>query len=94
MKHFTRLSALETNIIKLDIIESLFRSISYENMPAEKDLSNILSHLSEQVESVNKGLSENFYKLWEEVRNEEEYVSPSASSDELVEVMASWQEQT
>lgn len=94
MKHFTRLFAIETNIIKLDIIESLLRNINYENMPAEKDMSNILSHLTEQVESINDALSENFYALWEEIRNEEEYVSPTAASDELVKVMASWQEQT
>lgn len=69
MKYWDRLRSLEEQIIRLDSIESILRVLG--NADAKKqDMLNIIWYLDGAVEDINKGLSDNFYRLWEEVRED------------------------
>jgi hypothetical protein len=81
MKHWNKLSSIEEQIIRLDSVESILRVLG--NSDAEKsDMLNVLWYLDGAVEDINKNLSEKFYELWDEVRNESwDKIDASVSTD-------------
>lgn len=70
MKHWDRLKSLEEQIIRLDSIESLIRLAANSDSPSGKDIQNLLWYLDGSVSDINENISEQFYSLWEEVREE------------------------
>lgn len=95
MKYYERMRNLEDQIIRLDTIESMLRILGNAE-PDREDVFNIVWYLQDEVKNINKNLSENFHKLWEEVRNDSykknttEYIPPTQSSNELNDIVNSW----
>lgn len=71
MKHYAELSNLESEIIRLDTLQSLLRMIT-EGIDAveEKDIKNSIWHVAEVVEDINQKMSEQFQQLWNNVRED------------------------
>jgi uncharacterized coiled-coil DUF342 family protein len=98
MKYWDKLNEVENGIIKLDTIESLLRVVGDAAHPGTKneyDIQHCIWNVSEQLEEINKKLSEDFQQLWDEVRkdsdnDESEYLSPSEASTELMNIVNSW----
>lgn len=95
MKYWDNMRSLEDQIVRLDIVESLLRTMGNSELNRE-DTFNLVWHIQDQVEEINKGLSVNFYKLWDEIRgdsykkNTSEYCTPTQSSNELMSIVNSW----
>ena len=70
MNYWDRLENLEKQIIRLDSIESLVRIAANSDSPSDKDIQNLLWYLDGSITDINKKISENFYSLWEEVRED------------------------
>lgn len=81
MKYWDKLNSIEEQIVRLDSVESILRVLG--NSDAEKaDMTNVLWYLDGAVEDINKTLSEKFYELWDEVRNESwDKIDASVSTD-------------
>jgi hypothetical protein len=69
MKYWDNLRNVEDQIVRLDSVESILRVLSNADATRE-DMLNVLWYLDGAVEDINKTLSDNFYKLWDEVRND------------------------
>jgi hypothetical protein len=69
MKYWESLRSVEDQIIRLDSIESILRVLSNADATRE-DMLNVLWYLDGAVEDINKGLSDNFYRLWDEIRKD------------------------
>lgn len=95
MKYWDRLRSVEDEIIRLDSVESILRVLGNAEAKRE-DMLNIIWYLDGAVEDINKGLSDKFYKLFEEIRNDSykknttEYCTPTQSSNELMDIVNSW----
>ncbi len=71
MKHYAELSNLESEIIRLDTLQSLLRMITEGiDSAEEKDIKNSIWHISEVVEDINQKMSEQFQQLWNNVRED------------------------
>jgi len=71
MKHYAELSNLESEIIRLDTLQSLLRLITEGiDSAQEKDIKNSIWHVAEVVEDINQKASEQFYQLWNNVRED------------------------
>lgn len=97
MKYFNQLSNIEEQIIRLDTIESLIRSATSEDIHYN-DVQKIVWHVSDLLQETNKELTEKFYKLWDDVRNDENqqqnlfegFVEKDYSYKELDDVVKAW----
>jgi triacylglycerol esterase/lipase EstA (alpha/beta hydrolase family) len=69
MKYWDNLRSVEDQIVRLDSVESILRVLGNADATRE-DMLNVLWYLDGAVEDINKNLSDNFYKLWDEVRND------------------------
>jgi hypothetical protein len=69
MKYWENLRNVEDQIIRLDSVESILRVLGNADASKE-DMLNIIWYLDGAVEDINKGLSDSFYKLWDEIRND------------------------
>jgi hypothetical protein len=69
MKCWDNMRSLEEQIIRLDSVESMLRVLGNAEATRE-DMLNILWYLDGAVEDINKGLSDNFYKLWDKIRSD------------------------
>jgi hypothetical protein len=71
MKHYAELSNLESEIIRLDTLQSLLRLITEGiDGAGENDIKNSMWHISEVVEDINQKMSEQFQQLWNNVRED------------------------
>jgi hypothetical protein len=71
MKHYAELSNLESEIIRLDTLQSLLRLITEGiDSAGENDIKNSMWHISEVVEDINQKMSEQFQQLWNNVRED------------------------
>jgi hypothetical protein len=71
MKHYAELSNLESEIIRLDTLQSLLRLITEGiDSAQENDIKNSIWHISEVVEDINQKMSEQFQQLWNNVRED------------------------
>lgn len=98
MKYWDKLRSLEDQIIRLHTIESILRCMG-NSQPTTEDTFNLVWHIHDQVEEINKKANESFFKLWEEIRNDSykkntfEYCTPTQSSNELMNIVNSWVKQ-
>jgi hypothetical protein len=69
MKYFDELSDLEMALIRLDTVESILRSITESELQYE-DVQRIVWHVYDLVDEINKESKENFYKLWDKIRDD------------------------
>jgi hypothetical protein len=69
MKYFDELRNVEDQIVRLDSVESILRVLGNADATRE-DMLNVLWYLDGAVEDINKGLGDNFYKLWDKIRND------------------------
>lgn len=71
MKYFGELSNLETQIIRLDVLESLVRALVTTMPDCDRmDTENIMWHLHDQVEEIHAGIREQFNFLFETIKEE------------------------
>lgn len=71
MKYWTELSKIEDSVIRLSSLESLLRVIA-SGVPQTnlEDAENAIWYLAGSIEDIHKSLSEDFYHLWDVVRDE------------------------
>jgi hypothetical protein len=69
MKYFDELRNVEDQFVRLDSVESILRVLGNADATRE-DMLNVLWYLDGAVEDINKNLSDNFYKLWDKVRDD------------------------
>jgi hypothetical protein len=71
MKHWTTLNNIETEIIRLNSLTSLYRVLASgaeESTPA--DIRESLYYIESSLEDISSHLNANFYSLWEDIRND------------------------
>jgi hypothetical protein len=103
MKYYAELSNLESEIIRLDSMQSLLRLISEgAHNNNEKDVINALWYITGSIEDINEKASQHFQDLWSQVREDSwqedttqflktnEYIKPSVASTEVNDIMNSW----
>ena len=101
MKYYVELSKLESEIIRLDIVASLLRTIAEgSHNVSSSDITNSLWHISETIEDINAKASDSFQELWDLVREDSvesedptQYITPSKVSTELNDIVNSWARQ-
>lgn len=104
MKYWNELNALENEIIRLDSLKSLMTVVTngVESTARPEDIENTLWHILGSIEDIVDKQYEHFQNLFDMVREEDEvspvlatndYVAPSAESNELDKVMRSWAQQ-
>jgi hypothetical protein len=69
MNYFDELRTVENQIVRLDSVESILRVLGNADATKE-DMLNVLWYLDGAVEDINKNLSDDFYKLWDKIRND------------------------
>lgn len=69
MKYYDELRSLEQEIIRLDSVESLLRVAGSTEIRGA-DMSNIIWMLEGMVEDINKKTSEQFYELFDKIRQD------------------------
>jgi hypothetical protein len=69
MKYFDRLRSVEDQIVRLDSVESILRVLGNAEATRE-DMLNIIWYLDGAVTDINKNLSDNFYELFNEIRED------------------------
>lgn len=69
MKYFDKLRNLEQEIIRLDSVESILRVLGSADA-SRNDMLNVVWYLDGAVEDINKNLSEHFYELFNEIRDD------------------------
>jgi hypothetical protein len=69
MKYWDNLRNVEDQIVRLDSVESILRVLGNSETTRE-DMLNIIWYLDGAVEDINKNLSDKFYELWNEVRDD------------------------
>jgi hypothetical protein len=102
MKYWDRLRSVEDEIIRLDSVESILRVLGNAEAKRE-DMLNIIWYLEGAVEDINQKLSEKFYDLFNEIREDSRledvekdllitrgYVNPSKISSELNDIVNGW----
>ena len=71
MKYWTELSNIETQIIRLESLESLLRTVAsgvpYTNL---EDAENAIWYIAGSIEDIHGSLRNEFNELWDVVRNE------------------------
>ena len=68
MKYFNELSDIESNLIKLQTVESLLRVVANSQEYVEtSDVNNSIWVVLEQLESTNESLKQDFQTLWDKV---------------------------
>lgn len=71
MKYYSELSEIETQIIRLDCVNSLFRVIAQgAETASHEDVKNSLWHLEGSIEDIHKKLRESFNVMWDKDREE------------------------
>jgi 5-methylthioribose kinase len=71
MKYWTELSNLETQIIRLETIKSLFSLMaSGAEQSSEEDIRNALWYVEGSLTDIHDNLRNEFNQLWETARNE------------------------
>jgi hypothetical protein len=85
MKYWNTLTNLETEIIRLSEFRNLFELILHavENGAEVEQVNSGLYTMSGMLEDINENLSENFYGLWDTVRND-------SSDEDTTESDARW----
>jgi len=98
MKYYAELSNLESEIIRLDSMQSLLRLISEgAHNNNEKDVINALWYITGSIEDINEKASQHFQDLWSQVREDSiepedptQYITPTKASTELNDIVNSW----
>jgi hypothetical protein len=97
MNYYSELSKLENDIIRLDTVQSMLRIVADGVMSSkEQDVQHSLWFITDEIEDINKKVSEQFYDLWNNVREDSrktpisEYIAPSETSNELMDIVNSW----
>ena len=71
MKYWTELNNLETQIIRLETIKSLFSLMaSGAEQSSEEDIRNALWYVEGSLTDIHDNLRNEFNQLWETARNE------------------------
>jgi hypothetical protein len=71
MKHWTTLNNIETEIIRLNSLTSLYRVLSSgaeESTP--EDIREALYYIEGSLQNISSRLNANFYSLWDDIRND------------------------
>ena len=102
MKYFNNLTAVESEIIRINYLRSMLTVISnaYETSDQE-DIENCIWQAKELVDSINENLGEEFQNLFDEIREDtidlqeddwsfEEPKEPVYDTQPLQDVMNSW----
>jgi divalent metal cation (Fe/Co/Zn/Cd) transporter len=100
MKYWNELRNVENELIKIDTIVSLVRSLNYamEAGVETSDVKNCLWKIEEEIDSVSRNSNVHFQELWDVVREDthKEFDGSLASltsekvADELEKVVNSW----
>ena len=71
MKHYDKLTNLESQIINLQCLESLTRALA-TGLPdcRSEDIENTMWHISDQIEAIHGKLRSEFNALFDEIREE------------------------
>lgn len=100
MKYYAELSKLEDNIIRLDTIQSVLKIIADGVLCSqEQDVQHSLWFILDEIEDINEKVSEQFYQLWNNVRDDSrkkpisDYIAPSETNNELMDIVNSWAKQ-
>lgn len=71
MKYFSELSEIETQIIRLDCVQSLFRVVAQgAEQASHEDITNSLWHLEGSLDDISKKLRQSFDVMWEKDRED------------------------
>lgn len=97
MKYFNNLTAVESEIIRINYLRSMLTVISnaYETSDQE-DIENCIWQAKELVDSINENLAEEFQNLFDEIREdtieleEDDWSLPEYDTQPLQDVMNSW----
>jgi hypothetical protein len=97
MKYYSELSKLEDNIIRLDTVQSMLKIVADSVMSSqEQDVQHSLWFITDEIENINEKVSQQFYDLWNVVRDDSRkspvsaYIAPSETSNELMDIVNSW----
>jgi len=97
MKFHSQLRNLEDDIIRLDTLQSMLKIVADNVLSSqEQDVQHSLWFILDELQDINKGVSEQFYQLWKNVREDSgkepirDYIAPSESSNELMDIVNSW----
>jgi hypothetical protein len=97
MKFYSELSKLEDDIIRLDTVQSMLKIVADSVMSSqEQDVQHSLWFITDEIENINEKVSQQFYDLWNVVRDDSRkspvsaYIAPSETSNELMDIVNSW----
>jgi hypothetical protein len=97
MKYYKELSEIENEIIRLDTVQSMLKIVADSVMSSqEQDVQHSLWFITDEIENINEKVSQQFYDLWNVVRDDSRkspvsaYIAPSETSNELMDIVNSW----
>jgi tellurite resistance protein len=91
MKYFNNLTAVESEIIRMNYLRSILTMLSngYEASNRE-DIENCIWQAKELADSINENLSEEFQNLWDTVRDDTSTSWTEYDTKPLSDVIDSW----